>query len=151
MGREHLGNRDMNGRIILKYIITYRWFCVTNKTGFWIWWSNLLDLYTTGYNSSQITIWHTVIFRLDTPRELFWLPTELNFTTPLYYLVLLQFFWLCPSYNSSARTPRKTLSCQECLFIGPLHSSYCWECNFGNVFTEPFHSNGHMRHTILKE
>jgi hypothetical protein len=34
----------------------------------------------------QFTIWHTVIFfRLDTPRELFWLPTELlcesHFTT----------------------------------------------------------------------
>jgi hypothetical protein len=29
-----------------------------NKTDLWIWWSNLLDLYTTGYHSSQITIWH---------------------------------------------------------------------------------------------
>jgi hypothetical protein len=34
---------------------------VTNKTGFWIWWTNLLDLYTAGYNSSQITIWHSYI------------------------------------------------------------------------------------------
>jgi hypothetical protein len=55
--------------------------CVTNMSGFWIWLSNLLDLYATGYNSSQITIWHAVIFfRLDTPRELFWFPTELNWT-----------------------------------------------------------------------
>jgi hypothetical protein len=47
---------------------------------------------TTGYNSSQVTIWHTVIFlRLDTPLEPFWLPTELNSTIPLYSLVLLQF------------------------------------------------------------
>jgi hypothetical protein len=37
---------------------------------------NLLDLYISGYNSSKITIRHSVIFfRLDTPRELFWLPT----------------------------------------------------------------------------
>jgi hypothetical protein len=50
-----------------------------------IWWSNLLDLYTSGYSSSQITIWHTVIFfRLTTPRELFWLPTELR-CTPLCF------------------------------------------------------------------
>jgi hypothetical protein len=73
--------------------------CVTNNTGFWILWSNLLDLYTAGYNSSQITIWRTVIFFwLDTPLELFWLPTEL-LCTPLYSsysFVLLQFFWLCP-------------------------------------------------------
>jgi hypothetical protein len=55
----------------------YRGFCATNKLGFWIWWSNLLDIYTTGYNSLQITIWHTVIFfRLNTPLELFWLPAE---------------------------------------------------------------------------
>jgi hypothetical protein len=40
---------------------------------------NLLDLYTTGYNSSQIIIWHTVIFfRLDTPLQLFWHPIELS-------------------------------------------------------------------------
>jgi hypothetical protein len=43
--------------------------------GFWIWWSNLLDLYATGYNSTHTSIWHTVIFfRLDTPLELFSLP-----------------------------------------------------------------------------
>jgi hypothetical protein len=30
---------------------------------------DFLDLYTTGYNSSQITAWHTVIF--------FWLDTSL--------------------------------------------------------------------------
>jgi hypothetical protein len=28
---------------------------VTYKTGFWMWWSNLLNIYATGYNSSQIT------------------------------------------------------------------------------------------------
>jgi hypothetical protein len=49
------------------------------QDGFWISWSNLLDVYTTSYNSSQITIWHTVIFfRLRTPLELFGLPTELS-------------------------------------------------------------------------
>jgi hypothetical protein len=38
-----------------------------------------IDLYTTGYNSLQIAIWHTVIFILmDIPRVLFWLPNELS-------------------------------------------------------------------------
>jgi hypothetical protein len=64
-------------------------------------WSNLLDPYTTGYNGSQITIWHAVIFRMDTPLELFWLPTELNSTTPLY------------SFSSS-----------DCPLIIPLHESH---------------------------
>jgi hypothetical protein len=35
---------------------------VTNKDGFWIWWWNLLYLHTSGYSSSQITIWYTIIF-----------------------------------------------------------------------------------------
>jgi hypothetical protein len=53
---------------------------------------NLVDRYTTDYNSSQITIWQTVIFfRLDTPLELFWLPTEL-----LHYSVVLR---CTPTYS----------------------------------------------------
>jgi hypothetical protein len=27
--------------------------------------------------------------------------------------------------------------------------SYCWERNFGNVFTWPLPSNGHVRHIII--
>jgi hypothetical protein len=66
--------------------------CVTNRTGFWIWWYNLLNLYKTVYNISQI--WHTVIFfRLDTPLELFWFP------------------------NSSARTQRKPSSLVKIAYL----------------------------------
>jgi hypothetical protein len=102
--------------------------CVTNKTGFLIWWSNLLNPYPTGCNSSQITTWHTVIFfRLDTPRELFWLPT-----IPLYSLV-----HLCTLYSSNSSdcallkflgsdpTENIIFCCQECMFIGPLPSNGC--------------------------
>jgi hypothetical protein len=41
--------------------VTY-WGLRGLEDGLWIWWSNLLNIYTTGYNISQITIWHTVIF-----------------------------------------------------------------------------------------
>jgi hypothetical protein len=65
--------------IILVCSVTYPGFEWLIRRVFWIWWSNLLGLYTTGYNSSEITIWYiVVIFRLDTPRKLFWLPTELS-------------------------------------------------------------------------
>jgi hypothetical protein len=77
-------------------IVTYPEFVWLIRR-FWIWWSNLLDLYTTGYNSSEIIIWHLAIFfRLETPRELFWLPTELR-CTPLYsFNSDLKYDWLCP-------------------------------------------------------
>jgi hypothetical protein len=40
---------------------------------------------TTGYNTSQITICHTVIFfRLDTTLELFWLSTDLSLQSQIY-------------------------------------------------------------------
>jgi hypothetical protein len=93
--------------IKINCIITCPGFCVTNKTGFGIWWSNLLDPCTTGYNSSQITVWHTVIFfRLRTILTSNW--------TPVYSFLLLQ-LWselrlTVPSYNFSARIPRKTPS-----------------------------------------
>jgi hypothetical protein len=76
----------------------------------------LLDLYTTGYNISQIIFWHIVIFfRLDTPLELFWLPTEVLRYTPCIQLysfnsLSLSNLLTVPSYISSARTPRKTPS-----------------------------------------
>jgi hypothetical protein len=84
--------------------------CVTNKAGFWIWVSNLLNVSTTGYNSSQITIWHC--HRLLTGQSTGTVLTS-NWT-PLYSFVLLQ-FWselrlTVPSYNFSAQTPRKTPS-----------------------------------------
>ena len=49
--------------------------------------------------------WHIVIFRRDTPRELFWLLTVLLGTLPV-----LIWTSTMSSYNSSARTQRKTPS-----------------------------------------
>jgi hypothetical protein len=44
------------------------------------------------------------------------------------------------------------ICCQECVFIGPLPTSGCRfiveSICFGNVFTEPLPSNGHMHHNI---
>jgi hypothetical protein len=56
------------------------------KNVFWIWWSNLLDPYITGYNSWQITIWHPVIF-FDWTLTLHYSVVPL--CTPLYLFVLL--------------------------------------------------------------
>jgi hypothetical protein len=39
--------------------------CVTYKDGFWIWWSNLLDIYTTCYNISQITLFNWTLSTSD--------------------------------------------------------------------------------------
>jgi hypothetical protein len=61
--------------------------CVTNKTGFFIWWSNLLDLYKTGYNSSQFPIWQCLL--LPTGHSTGTVLT--SSWTPFYSLVLLQF------------------------------------------------------------
>jgi hypothetical protein len=63
--------------------------------------------------------WHPVIFlRLDTPLELFWLPSELHYSValPRTPSVLLTM----PSYNSSTRIPLKTPSSfvkNACLLI----------------------------------
>jgi hypothetical protein len=58
------------------------------------------------------------------------------------------------SYNSSARTltENTVFCCQEYVFIGPLPSNGCPIVDsacFGNVFTEPLLSNGHIPHIIL--
>jgi hypothetical protein len=86
--------------------------CVTNKTGFWIWLSNLLDIYTAGYSSSEIPIWHCHLLPTGHSTGTILIPIGSS-TTPLYSVVLLQ-FWsptlFCTTYKSSARTPRKTPS-----------------------------------------
>jgi hypothetical protein len=85
------------------------------KDGFWIWWSNLLDLYTTGYNSSQITIWHTVIF-FDWTLE-FWplFTTPVLRCTPSRLLTVSSYILL-----GTDPTGNTVFCCQECMFIGPL-------------------------------
>jgi hypothetical protein len=74
--------------------------------------------------------------------------------TPLYSIVLLctpLVLLTVPSYNFSARTPRKTPSSVKnaCLLVrflavDDIVDSAC----FGNVFTEPLPSNGHKRHRL---
>jgi hypothetical protein len=85
---------------------------VTNTTGFWIWWSNLLNLYKTGCNSSQIT--DTLSSSSDWPLHgnyEFWLPSELH-RTLLYSIGLLQFSWVCPLI-----TPRHGPQGKHCLLL----------------------------------
>jgi hypothetical protein len=76
-----------------------------------------VDLYTTDYNSSQITIWHTVIFfRLDTPPELFLIPTELR-CTPLYSFSSLSALILFSTiYIISRRIHRKHRFLYFCIY-----------------------------------
>jgi hypothetical protein len=70
--------------------------CVTKKTGF-----EFDDrIHATGHNHKSLS--DTVIFfLLDTPREVFWLPTEMNTTTRLYPVVLLQFSFRYESKSKS--------------------------------------------------
>jgi hypothetical protein len=77
--------------------------------------------------------------------------------TPLYSTYSFNYLFsllTVPSYKSSAWAPRKTLSSvvkNACLLARypAMDVLYCWERNFGNVFTEPLPSNGHMRHNMF--
>jgi hypothetical protein len=91
------------------------------KDGVCIWWSILLDLYTSTSQSH-----YSIFFRLDTPVERFWLPTELNsrlnFTRlsldydSLHLIVASN----CRAYNISARTTSKTPFQKPDVFTTPL-------------------------------
>jgi hypothetical protein len=88
--------------------------------GFWIWWSNLLNLCTTCYNSSLSSSsdwtlhWNYSDFQLNWITPLCCTPSYslILVCTSLYFFVLLQFslYYSVSSYNSSARTSRKTSS-----------------------------------------
>jgi hypothetical protein len=98
----------------LKFVLLIRISCFhvsgacMTKMGFgyddWIYWTPC----TTGYNSSQITLWCTVvIFGLDTPWELFWLPTDILCCTPLYsFSSHSDLVLFCTTYIVSRRTHR---------------------------------------------
>jgi hypothetical protein len=98
--------------------------CVTNNNGFCIWWSNLLHLHATGYNSSQITIWHTsssdwTLHGNYSDFQLNWAP--LLRCTPSYSFnspgcALLYFLGTDPTENA-------VFCCQKWVFIGPLPSN----------------------------
>jgi hypothetical protein len=64
----------------------------------------MIEFFGPLYNGlqPQITIWHTIIFWLDTPQELVWLPTALRGTPSILISST-------PFRNSSAWTPQKTL------------------------------------------
>lgn len=94
------------------------------KDRFWIWWSNLLDLYTTGYNSSQITstghslspseLLKPVIHCYITPR---WIPRPLPSNGCLPYCCVF----------IAARCVHRFVTQQWA-------SSYCWLRVGWNVF-----------------
>jgi hypothetical protein len=92
--------------ICLHLILSRTGICVTKWRGLEL----MIELIGPLYNWLQqfTNHWYAAIFfRLDTPLELFWLPTELNWTELLRCTsVLLP----VPSYNSSVRTRRETPS-----------------------------------------
>jgi hypothetical protein len=114
--------------------------CVTNKTSFGfddrIYWTFIQQV-TTVHKSLSDTLSSSSDWTLSTS----------DHTSLLHYSVVLRpVFWLCPL------TENTIFSCQECVFLGPLPSNECLSivervC-FGNVFTEPLPSNGHMSHSI---
>jgi hypothetical protein len=112
---------------VIIYIVMYPGFAWVKR--------GVSDLMFDGYNSSKITIWHSVIFFwLDIPWELIsdW-TTILPRCTPSYYFLLIR----TPLYSFSSpdcvllyflgtyTTENTVFCCQECVFIVPLPSSGC--------------------------
>jgi hypothetical protein len=96
---------------------------VTNHNGFWI---GFIDtffvhslLITINYKDSHSIFSRTLLPWLPRTRSILILILRLS---PLYFVVLCSVLF----YNSSARTPRKTLViCKECLCICSLPSNGC--------------------------
>jgi hypothetical protein len=124
----------------------------TNNDGFWIGW---LDLLTPSWSQS-ITITHNQSPSEDSLRSRSPVSILLQLLTSLSVLT-------CPPFITSGKGPNRNHHLQRstiivCLFIGAETclatrtqqrvSFYCWEHNFGNVFTELLPSNGRMRHNI---
>jgi hypothetical protein len=83
------------------------------------------------------------LLRLDTSD--FWS----HFTTPLFRRTPSRL--LIVSLLGTDPTENTVFCCQECVFIGPLPGSGCpilQRVYFGNVFTDPLPSNGHMSQYI---
>jgi hypothetical protein len=112
--------RECNRMLKYNLLLSRVYGSVTNNNGFWTVWLDLLAAsFTSSLNYNQL-------YRCDLPTSqitrtrsiLVLLPT----CTPLY-----SSSHSVPSYNFSARTPRKTHdTCyQKCVFIGSLPSSGC--------------------------
>jgi hypothetical protein len=79
-------------------------------------------------------------------------------TSKIHYSVVLLCIpsrWLCLLITPRTDPTENTVfCCQECVFIGPLPNNGCpsivERVCFGNVFTEPLPSNGHMRRNSCK-
>jgi hypothetical protein len=112
--------------------------CMTYKNGFWIWWSNLLDVYTTCYDISQITIfdWTASISDHTSLIHSFWSPIHsllYSLGSDLAENTSIAWQWTstivaycCTHYLATRYLPRICLS--------------------GKVFIKPLPNNGSIRH-----
>jgi hypothetical protein len=100
-------------------LLSWVYGCVTNNNGFWIGWLDLLTASSTiSRNHNQLQ--ELTINLQPNPSSLTAedsLHSRFRSTTVLRSV---------PSYNSTARTPRRTcVTCQECVFTGLLPSNGC--------------------------
>jgi hypothetical protein len=130
-------------------IVTYPGFAWLIRR-FYIWWSNLLDLYATCYNISQITVFHWTLSTSDHISIIHCCPLY-SVYSDLVYDCLLIYDWLL-LYNVMADRPLQSR----------IHGNVCWPLLFtetsswfprihlyGYVFVNSFSSNESTCHSML--